>query len=394
VQRWLNAKRDDKLVYQAFKYNQRSKFSWADFLELTRPKPGSESKSEIFRYLTRTAKWAERKREDKEVPTSLAPYIAARDVKAPADAVLADVVSGKVSWEMVASEKRDKKFWEAILQKLPMTALVRNLANLTRYDVLTNGDFERLSWLRTRLTDTEAIQKARLHPLQFLAALLRYQTGRGQEGRRGKAHTWSPITQVNDILEEGIDKAFVTVPETDTATLVGVDISGSMQGSWSAPVMGIPGFSAAMAAGLMAQQFIRRAPNSTVFGYDQQVYKLGLSPKDSYSTTVRKVSLGGGLTNTSLPILAAHQLHAQNKRVKYETIVIITDNEINRGTVHPVQALEAYRRLVGLPVRLVIMAVTATNFSVADPKDPHQLDVPGLDNTTPKVVHDFARGEI
>ena len=44
--------------------------------------------------------------------------------------------------------------------------------------------------------------------------------------------------------------------------------------------------------------------------------------------------------------------------------------------------------------RLVVVAMTGTQFSIADPNDPLCLDVVGFDTTTPQVITDFAAGRI
>ncbi|KRD14120.1 hypothetical protein ASE48_03590 [Mycobacterium sp. Root265] len=60
--------------------------------------------------------------------------------------------------------------------------------------------------------------------------------------------------------------------------------------------------------------------------------------------------------------------------------------------MHPHQALAEYRRKTGIPARLVVVAMTATGNSIADPADPGQLDVSGFDGSVPQLLADFGRG--
>jgi 60 kDa SS-A/Ro ribonucleoprotein len=60
--------------------------------------------------------------------------------------------------------------------------------------------------------------------------------------------------------------------------------------------------------------------------------------------------------------------------------------------VHPHQALAEYRHRMGRPARLVVVGMTATGSTIADPKDPGMLDVVGFDAAAPQVMADFARG--
>jgi len=39
----------------------------------------------------------------------------------------------------------------------------------------------------------------------------------------------------------------------------------------------------------------------------------------------------------------------------------------------------------------VIVSMVANKFSIADPKDPRQLDIVGMDTATPNIISEFAR---
>jgi 60 kDa SS-A/Ro ribonucleoprotein len=74
--------------------------------------------------------------------------------------------------------------------------------------------------------------------------------------------------------------------------------------------------------------------------------------------------------------------------------VVLTDNETWFGSEHPCEALELYRAQMGIDARLVVVAMTGTKFTIADPNDPLCLDVVGFDTATPQLVADFAAGRI
>ena len=61
------------------------------------------------------------------------------------------------------------------------------------------------------------------------------------------------------------------------------------------------------------------------------------------------------------------------------------------GSVHPAKALQRYRQEMGIPAKLVVVGMTATEFSIADPNDAGMLDVVGFDTATPNVMNDFLR---
>jgi 60 kDa SS-A/Ro ribonucleoprotein len=73
------------------------------------------------------------------------------------------------------------------------------------------------------------------------------------------------------------------------------------------------------------------------------------------------------------------------------TFVVYTDNETWAGDVPPAQALRAYRDARGISAKLIVVGMTSTGFSIADPNDAGMLDVVGFDTSTPPVIADFAR---
>ena len=44
--------------------------------------------------------------------------------------------------------------------------------------------------------------------------------------------------------------------------------------------------------------------------------------------------------------------------------------------------------------KLIVAAMTATEFTIADPEDPGMLDVVGFDSAVPELVHNFILGKI
>lgn len=49
---------------------------------------------------------------------------------------------------------------------------------------------------------------------------------------------------------------------------------------------------------------------------------------------------------------------------------------------------------MGIDARLVLVAMTASGTTIADPSDPEQLDVSGFDSAVPNLLSDFSRGDI
>jgi len=122
-------------------------------------------------------------------------------------------------------------------------------------------------------------------------------------------------------------------------------------------------------------------------GGDSGITTLSISPRqrlDDVVTAVAALPMGG--TDCALPMI-----WAEKHRVDVDTFCVYTDNETWAGSVHPAQALRAYRDARGIPAKLVVVGMTSNGFSIADPNDAGMLDVVGFDTATPPVIADFAR---
>jgi 60 kDa SS-A/Ro ribonucleoprotein len=72
--------------------------------------------------------------------------------------------------------------WSALLDDMPMMALIRNLATMTRIGVIVPGS-DGTAKAVAQLGDRERIRKARVDPITLLAALRTYGAVRGVRGR-------------------------------------------------------------------------------------------------------------------------------------------------------------------------------------------------------------------
>src|SRR6185437_5977191 len=126
-----------------------------------------------------------------------------------------------------------------------------------------------------------------------------------------------------------------------------------------------------------------RATHGTAF--DLGLTELAISPRQRLDDVLRAT---GGLpfcgTDCAVPML-----EALAHRWAVDAFVIYTDNETWAGEVHPAAALRRYRERSGIAAKLVVVAMTSTGFSIADPDDAGMLDVVGFDAATPQVVSDF-----
>ena len=215
----------------------------------------------------------------------------------------------------------------------------------------------------------------------MLVALRTYAGGHGARG----CGSWTPVTAVCDALDAGFYASFGAVEPSGKRTVLGVDVSGSM----TSPVSGLP-LSCREAAAALALVTASTEPQTAVMGFCHQFVPLDISPRMRLDDAIRKVSgLPFGATDCSLPLL-----WALRNGIEADTFITITDNETWAGSMHPHQALALYRQETGIPARLAVVGMTATEFTIADPADPGSVDVAGFDAAVPKLLADFSRGDI
>ena len=374
-------------AYQAVKYRQREGWSHADLLRLAHPEALSDDlvRRSLFR-------WIVDGERDGLTPPLVHAFEAAQTVGPRAVAELID--AHPLSWEMLPDSIRAEPIvWKALIRKgMPQTALMRQLPTLTRLGVL--DDPATLAVVTTQLMDRDRLRKARVHPVNVLVAQRTYASGHGMRG----SSTWEPKRQVIDALDAAFYAAFGAVEPANKRTLIALDVSGSM--GFDA-ISGLPitprEASAALALVTMATE-----PSCDVVGFTggggyysrrqskEPISELSISPRQRLDDAIRSVSdLPFGSTDCALPMLWAAE-----KGRDYDTILVITDNETWAGHVHPHQALVEYRRKVGHDVRQIVIGMTANDVSIADPNDPHTLDVAGFDSAVPNLVADFSRGQV
>ena len=84
----------------------------------------------------------------------------------------------------------DREVWAALLEDMPLTAMIRNLATMTRAGLLAPMS-EAAGKIAAALTDGERLRTARVHPVAVLSALTTYQSGRGVRGQG----QWKPVAR-------------------------------------------------------------------------------------------------------------------------------------------------------------------------------------------------------
>jgi 60 kDa SS-A/Ro ribonucleoprotein len=393
VGRWYLDRDVDAVAYQATKYRQREGWTHRDLLRLAHPETDEELRRGLFDWITGRGPVGEYLDNVPGIVNAYAQAQRTTDV-----GVWTRLVEDHpLSWEMLPDQALTQPaVWRALIARgMPQTALVRQLPRLTRLGVL---DGDTLRTVCAQLADPEALRRARVHPVSLLIALRTYAAGRSA---RGEA-TWTPLARVIDALDAAFYASWGTVEPAGKRTLVALDVSGSM----TQAVSGLP-LSCREASAALALVTLATEPESECVGFASAatpsrirhgggnlafrgITGLALSPRQRLDDAVRSVSdLPFGGTDCALPMMAALERGAS-----FDTFVIVTDSETWAGPIHPHQALVRYREQTGIDARLVVVGMTATDVSIADPTDPGTLDVAGFDSAAPSLISAFSRGDL
>ena len=378
IGRWYTEKPLDKLAYQMVKYRQRNEYTHARLLRLSK-RVKSNDRPELAPLLD----WA----LDKPVRPLLLPKVA-RGFEVAKGAVNAGrsdelpqiIREFGLSWEMIPTEALNRvDVWDELLNgNVPLGALIRQLPRLTNLGIITQLG-GRTAEIEDRLTDPVELKKARIHPIQALIAMRTY--GRG----RGRSSSWSPVNRIVGALEQSFYNSFEAVEPTGKRLYLGIDVSASMHGP-SAISDDVPLAPREIAA-VMAM-VVARTEREHYFGaFQDQIVPLDITTRDSLETVMLKTGRFPFCgTNLSLPM---HD--AMRKDMPVDAFILYTDNENGLGSTHPFQALARYRKEMGIEAKIVVNAVTATRFSMADPSDNLALDIAGFDTSAPQLINEFIK---
>lgn len=390
----------DRLANQAIKYQARDGWSHRDMLRLGHPKTSDAQRDAVFRWMAGgmgAVEGADYVRgsavlEDEvrliraDASALLHPQILAFEQAKRATTtkeIIKLIQDADLPREAIPTQfLNDAKVWEALLQNMPLAAMIRNLGKMSSVGLLTSmSDASKL--VRAKLSDADVIRKARLHPMAILSAFLTYGQGRGVKG----SNTWTPVANVVDALDQAFYGSFKNVVPTGKNTMLALDVSASM--TWE-NCGGIPGLTPRVGSAAMAL-ITANVENSYEFvaftSGANGLSTLKVTPRqrlDDVVKTIESLSMGG--TDCALPMV-----HALSAKLPVESFAVYTDNETWAGRIQPSEALKKFRNSMGIPAKLAVVGMTSTGFSIADPKDAGMMDFVGFDASAPAIMADFFR---
>ena len=397
VASWYLSQDASRLSYQLAKYQSRDGWTNADLLRLSHANP--ELQPEHKDILHWAVKGWETVGEDPHPSKALLPIWAFEkakrlDTQTGVKDMVKLIADYNLPRECVPTEfLTHVEVWDALLQKMPMTAMIRSLGKMTSIGLI-GPNSAAAKMVGERLENAEGLHKARIHPISVLMAQSIYKQGHGMKGNL----SWSPVQRVVNALEQAFYLSFANAPKTGKRFYIGLDVSGSMG---SGNVAGTP-LTPREAAAAMAMVTVRTEPEYYIAGftngsgvsqwsncgYGTGLTKLAFSPQWSLTDAIKHTAnLPFGGTDCALPMI-----DALNQKIPADVFIVITDSETWAGSKHPNIALQEYRNKMGIDAKLIVMGMVSNEFSIADPTDAGMTDIVGFDSSVPAIIADIASG--
>ena len=406
--RWYLDQEPDALARQVVKYQQRDGWSHADLLRLAHPEPVGREHQAILRWVltgpnSLDARTVKRRingaeREAWYAPVGHLPRIIEAFEQAKRASSAGEIVKlineFDLPREAVPTQwLNEVAVWDALLQRMPMTAMIRNLGKMTAIGLIKPFSDAKKVVLR-KLKDETSLTRARVHPLAVLIAQKIYAQGHGDKG----ALKWSPVAAVVDALDAAFYATFRNVEPCGKPLLLALDVSGSMACSRVAGSC----ISAREASAAMALITAATEPEHEIIAFsaparggyggmhgggEPGITRVNISARMRLAEVIACIeSIPMGGTDCALPMLWA----ARNK-LNVAGFITYTDSETWAGHIHPSQALRQYRSEFVGDAKAVVVGMTSNGFTLADPNDRGMLDVVGFDTSVPAVMADFIR---
>lgn len=337
--------------------------SLADIVRMVHPKPADAERRAFYG-------WLIGKPYDVDaLPAAIAAFEAwKRDPSLPLP---------EVPFEWLTAMPLDAVQWGELAGRMGWQALRMNLNTLAR-----NGAFGVAGVAESvaaRLSDRDALSKARVLPYQLMAAL-------------GMAGDGVPL-KVQAALEDALEASLASVPMVPGKVVVCPDVSGSM----SSPATGYrKGASSKVrcidVAALVAAAMLRTNRDARVMPFECDVVRLALDPNARLAVNAAKLAaIGGGGTNVSAPLA---RLNAE--RADVDLVVIVSDNESwvdarRHGATATMHEWDKIRRR-NRQAKLVCIDIQPHGTTQAAGR-PEILNVGGFSDAVFDTIARFAAGE-
>nr|CAB3267268.1 60 kDa SS-A/Ro ribonucleoprotein-like [Phallusia mammillata] len=266
------------------------------------------------------------------------------------------------------------EMWKSTIPEIPLDILIQKLPYLQAMKVIDDGNkYSKI--VIDRLTTQ--VSSSQMHPFRILWHKHIYAAGFNRRG--GKK--WIANKDILEALDTAFYKAIKNVKPTGKRICVTTDASKSMKGN----LVNSHCMDCLTVISAMCLILAKTESNVSIQAFSKKLQEVNVTKDDTIATFRQKiveVPLGG--TDCARPMISA-----KTKKHKFDCFIIFTDKETWHGKTIPTAALWQYRQKLELPAKLIVVALTAKKFQVADASDRGMLDICGFSEHTPQIISDF-----
>lgn len=361
VQAWLETASDVELMRASVGNDP----SLADVIKMVHPKPKSAAREAFFAWII-----------GKPYDVAVLPQIVAdfeafkRDTSGPVP---------DVPFQMLTSLPLSKEQWAGIAERAGWHMLRMNLQTFARHGVY---DVEGMPQkIARRLSDAEAIRRARVFPYQLMQAFSMTEKGVPEV--------------IREALQDAMEIATANVPAIEGNVVVAPDVSGSMRSAVTGYRKGATSKVRCVdVAALVAATFLRANRSARVLPFETGVVDVSLNARDTVMTNAAKLAaVGGGGTNCSAPIELL-----VSERAKVDLVVMVSDNEswldTPRYSRQGTGLMQAWEKLkVRNPTAKLVALDIQPNRTTQAHERADVLNIGGFSDQVFEVIAAFAKGE-
>jgi 60 kDa SS-A/Ro ribonucleoprotein len=367
VSDWFEARTEEAI----FKASVGQSPSLADIVKMIHPKPKTASRAALYGY------FIGRDHDAELLPPVVREFEAFKAAKIDERGIAPDV-----PFQMLTALELGAAEWAEMARRASWQTLRMNLNTFARH-----GVFEREGMARSiavRLSDPEAIRKARVFPYQLMSAY---------------SMTEAKVPEVvREALRDAMEIAIANIPKIEGSVYVFPDVSGSMQ----SPVTGYRKGATSKVrcldvAALVAASIVRQNPQAQVIPFSDDVVSVSLDAHAGVMENAAKLAaLPSGGTNCSAPLRLLNKGKAAG-----DLVIYVSDNEswldtpqsgwYGKGTETMRQWSEFKRR--NPKARMVCIDIQP--YGTTQAKEGEDiLNIGGFSDQVFDLVADFARGDL
>lgn len=372
-----------KLALHVTKYKRRHMLSQKRVIKACHPKPPDKTFSYIFRFVTKGIEKADEINADEKDFEIVKGYISAvnsikkKHKRGEMEDIIEAIHKWKVPWEVIPTKQlKEPEIWRALLhQKMPMTAMIRNLGRMSRLELFKPKSREE-QIVCNRLRTVDSLEST--HPIQLLGAFAAYRRGRGL--RDDSMHTWEVNREIERALLDSYHLSSARHSERmQSKVLIAIDVKMEMDFH----TLGIPSMSCKEAAIALSLLFGSIFEVETISFYKSaRTVSLDQPSGELFDTDFSDNHSDHGETNYDVPFR-----YAEEK--KFEILLLLTDTLETKEIDKIRRSFRKMKQSNTARYKKCVVVCFKNSRPASEPGNNSMLDVVGVDEHAVEVIKDF-----